>query len=505
MVILSAGDLAGAPAREYLRVSKDRTGNLQSPADQHAENADDAARNGWALGDPYAEPAAVSASRWSKVVRAEFESLVADIASGRFGARILILWQSDRGGRSVKDWIRLVDACEEAGILIYVTTHKRLYDAGNARDRRSLLEDAVDSEYDNSKRRAAVIRGTAGAASRGEPHGRVPYGYRRVYDPLTRRLLRQEVHPEEAAVVRDLFARVVAGQSMRSIAIDFAARGIRTRGTVKHPPRPFTNADLRVMALNPTYAGLRTHHPGGKGTPRRKVGSLDGAVKGTWPAIIGEEDFHSARALLMSPARRNWRPGGAKHLLSLIALCDVCEGPLTAEYREGVRQYVCRDASHVRVDADDLDVVALIVIAEFLSREDTAASLRRAAGAVPELGQVRAELLTAEEELADWRERAARREVKAASFVPIEAAIDAEITRLKEKERRLLTPSALAPWTGTPREVAGKLDGATVEALRTLARAVLSPEGAGPLLVLRIGKGRKVPASDRFRLGPVTE
>jgi hypothetical protein len=37
---------------------------------------------------------------------------------------------------------------EQRSMSIFVTTHGRCYDPANGRDRRSLLEDAVDSEYE---------------------------------------------------------------------------------------------------------------------------------------------------------------------------------------------------------------------------------------------------------------------------------------------------------------------------------------------------------------------
>jgi hypothetical protein len=91
--------VARITAREYLRVSKDSTGRMESPGQQHADNQRAAAASGWALGEPYSEPEGVSASRFSLKAREGFDRLVGDIPSGRFGAQILILWgaRGDRG------------------------------------------------------------------------------------------------------------------------------------------------------------------------------------------------------------------------------------------------------------------------------------------------------------------------------------------------------------------------------------------------------------------------
>ncbi len=496
-VILSPAELAGLLAREYLRVSDDKTGNLDSPAEQHAENQEHAGRNGWRLGDPYAEPAAVSASRWSDKARAEFERLVSDLLLGTFGARILILWESSRGGRSVSDWVRLVDACESARVLIYVTTHVRVYDPANARDRRSLLEDAVDAEYDNAKRRTAVVRTTTARAARGEPHGRVPYGYRRVYDPLTRRLAAQEPDPGEAPLIKEIFTRLHAGEAVNALERDFARRGLTTRGSKKVQVGPWTHDNIIRVAVNPVYAGLRTRQP--KGTPRRR-GSLDGAVKGTWPAIVDEELFHSVRVMMLDPGRRKSRDARARHLLSLIAVCAVCGGPLTVRRRRGERCYDCRGRGCVGIPADDLDAYATAAIQRWLSQPGIAARLRPVPGALPELDKVRAELAETRGILADWQDRAARLEVTPESFARIEPPIVAKVSRLEARARELGTPPELAGWTGTAAEVKAKWDSAPADVRRRIARKVLSLDYLGLLAVTRVPvPGLHVPAAERVK------
>ena len=127
--------------REYLRVSSDKSGRLRSPEEQHADNERAGQQHGFILAEPYAENEAVSASRYGTKTRGEFGRLVADLEAGRFGADLLLLWESSRGSRKVSEWERLIEACEASGTRIHVTTHARTYDCRNARDRRSLREE----------------------------------------------------------------------------------------------------------------------------------------------------------------------------------------------------------------------------------------------------------------------------------------------------------------------------------------------------------------------------
>ncbi|MGH3528719.1 MAG: recombinase family protein, partial [Pseudonocardiaceae bacterium] len=130
-------------ARDYLRVSLDRSGRARSLEEQHADHAQVATEHGWTLGESYRDES-VSASRYSRKTRDDFARLVADLENGQFGAQVLMIWESSRGSRRVGEWVKLLELCEQRSVSIHVVTHHRTYDPANGRDRRSLLEDAVD-------------------------------------------------------------------------------------------------------------------------------------------------------------------------------------------------------------------------------------------------------------------------------------------------------------------------------------------------------------------------
>src|SRR5262249_42815150 len=158
----------------------------------------------------------------------------------------------------------------------------------------------------------------------------------------------------------------------------------------------------RDLGLRPIYGGLRIHEPANRNG--RYQGSLDGAVKATWPALVEPEKFYRVRSMLQDPARRTSRPGKGKHLLSLIAACGVCGGPLTVTYRYSTdREYSCRDRNCVRTAADDLDAYAEEVMLAYLARPDVIAELRAGPEDGGDLEKVRADLAQARSELAGWR------------------------------------------------------------------------------------------------------
>ncbi len=494
--------------REYLRVSMDRSGRARSVDEQHDDNQQAARGRGVTLAEPYVDNS-VSASRYTSKVRGDFNRLLGDLASGRFDAEELWLWEHSRGSRRVSEWVQLIEACEQAGVHIYVTTHGRAYAPANGRDRRSLLEDAVDSEYESSKVSVRSKRAAAANAAAGLPHGPTPYGYQRIYDPLTKRLVRQEPHPEEAPVVRELFDRLRRGHSLRGIAADFAARGIGTRARerdgVMVPGKPFSAQHLRSMALTPVYIGLRIHAPGQVGGHRH---DLTGAVKGIWEPLVTEETFYGVRRMLNSPERKTTRPGRARHLLSLIAKCGECGGPLAVTRRAdrarpaqvGEERYQCNTKGCVRVNKAELDALAEDAILGYLSGPDVYEPLAVAEHGDDRLQQVRGDLGKARAELDDLRTAVVAGRLSVANLTAVEPGLLTRVTTLEDDERELATPSALRRLLDPGEDIRLTWKDKDIAVQRAVARIVLSRDLVGELRVIRRPRNagnRRTPADQR--------
>jgi DNA invertase Pin-like site-specific DNA recombinase len=462
-------------AREYLRVSLDRSGRARSLDEQHADHVRVADEQGWTLAEDAYRDESVSASRYSRKARGGFDALIEDLERDRFGGQVLLIWESSRGSRRVGEWVRLLELCEQRSVSIFVTTHGRCYDPANGRDRRSLLEDAVDSEYESSKMSARARRAAAASAALGRPHGRVPYGYRRVFDPQTRTLLAQEPEPAEAQVVAELYRRLIQGHSMRSIARDFQARGIRTRSGLT-----WTGQSLRPLALKPVYAALRSHTPGRRGG--HPPIDLDNLYEGQWPPLVSRADWYAVQRLLRAPERKTHRPGRAKHLLSFIAHCGVCGGTLNVAYRDSGALYTCRTNGCVRITQADLDELAEQVMLGYLARPDVIDTLR--AGdeqGETELSHVRDELAVLRARHDQLADAVAAGTVSVATLVRAEPTLLAEITKLEAREKELSTPSALRGLIEPGADVARRWETVPISTRREIARLLLTPDLIGQL------------------------
>jgi DNA invertase Pin-like site-specific DNA recombinase len=478
-------------AREYLRVSFDKSGRERSNDEQHGDNERAAAEHAWTLAKPYRDTG--SASRYATKRRDGFDRLVADLEADRFAAQVLILWESSRGSRRLSEWARFLELLEERGVRVHVTTHGRTYDLTNPRDRRTLHEDGVDSEYESGKISTRAKRAQAANAANGKPHGRVPYGYRRTYDPTNGRLLGQEPEPEEAKIIVELYDRLLAGHSLKSIARDFAARGIASRNGV-----PFKPETLRPMALAPLYAGWRSHVPGDMSRQERLRRST--LVEATWPPLVDRATFQAVQAKLNDPSRTTLRPGRARHLLSMIARCDVCGDVVVATFRDkGRRQYQCRGGGHIRIDADDLDTLADAAILTFLTNPANVDKLTDA-DVSEALAAARAEVAAVSAERDELADRLGRGEVSVALAARAEAGITERLRAAQRRVEELSTPSALRGLIGPGDDVEARWDAAPISARREVVRLLLAPGLVGQLRVQRVARhtgGVRVPVAER--------
>lgn len=493
-------DLVG---REYLRVSRDRSGVGRSPDEQHDENKEQFRRRGWHLHpEPYRDEG--SASRYARRARQGFLRLCEDLEGGHFGADVLVLWEASRGSRSVGEWDTLLTLCERSDIHLFVTTHGRLYDPKNARDRRTLLEDAVDSEYESAKTSTRLLRSAAASAKAGRPHGKSLWGYRRVYDSETRQLLRVEPDPETGPLVQEAARRFLSGDTCYDIAKDWNSRQIPPRrppNTEHRQSLGWTPEAVRDILGKPSYAGQRTH----KG---------EVVAEASWPALISRNDWEQIRALLQSRTRPT--SFEVRHLLSGIARCAVCGGHLkVGRQRSGHRLdstggrrarktylvYVCRGVPgrtrfHVAMRQTHLDdAVSEALIARMEQSDFLALVGQRDEG----VDQERALLL---DEIEGHRAYLDEIRARAATEQRIDLLFDQEervrplVRRAEARLQRLAAVDPAVVEIAGSSDVRGAWERMVIEDRRRVVRALLVPT----IHRSRRPRGSKGPDLDRVEL-----
>jgi site-specific DNA recombinase len=457
----------------YERVSDDNSGRSRSIAQQNEAGRRAVAANGWRIASTHSD--AESASRFARRGRPGWDAMRQDVRGNRLD--VVVLWEPSRGDRKNTAWSEFLDECRQQDVSVYITSHQRLYDPGNARDRRSLLEDGVDSDYESEKISARTRRGLADLAARGEPTGRIPYGYTRRYDPITRQLLAQEPG-EHATVVRDIITRTAQGESILAIRNYLHARHIPSPSGQEWWPR---RSITWIVTNGVVYIGKRRHNGGP-------------LLDGNWQAIVEEETYWKAVQVLQGNVKGT-RPGAARHLLSYIARCR-CGSPLSVQNRDGKPAYRCSNtkAGCAWAPVDWMDALITEAVIAFCSQE----SVYQGITAEDESESVdsRDEIAAGLARLADFEQQAIDGKISPESFARIAKGIEARIAELESQSRKSAVPPAVRDLLGREEHVRAMWKGMPLPSQRRVIAALFAPELDPPGQLdprsarrVRLGKG----------------
>ena len=335
----------------YARVSQDSRGQGRSVQEQEQECRAWLDREGWEVAGVWKDND-VSASRYTQKTRPGWQALTAQIDNG--GIEALIVWEPSRATRDRRVWATLAATCEERGIRF--GCNGRLYDLNDPDDAFQLDLYFALASRESGTTRKRVLRAMRGAAAEGRPHGKLLYGYRRVYREgrAGPELVEQIVDKNKAAVVREAAQRIMQGESLYKVARDFNERTVPApRGATWDPTQ------IKRLCVNPAYIAKRTH----KGVV---VGD------GLWPAILDEQTHYTCVSRLTAPERLSHDGRGVQHLLSGVAVCGVCDGRVRVQKNRSHRAYMCIDGFHVSRKKEYVDDLVTAVVTARLSRPDLA-------------------------------------------------------------------------------------------------------------------------------------
>lgn len=450
-------------------VLDDRRG--RSVSEQQEAGRADFEIHRWHVAEVY-EDDGRSASRFATKERDDWPRVLADIEAGRLD--VLWLWEPSRGDRKLAEWAAFLDLCRERGVLLHIGSHGRTYDPANARDRRTLAEDGIDSEYESEKTSKRVRRALTANAVNGVPHGIVPYGYRRSYHPKTGMLLGQEADPEQAPIVAEIAARVAASEPIITITKDLNARKVPSP-----TGRLWTRAIVRRIASHERYVSRRTYQ---------------GQVfTGQWPALIDEATYAAARRVLSDPSRKTTRPGRQKWLLSYFATCGqtvnaegkadpegtacgapLCTFPVAAHHNTPT--YRCSSSGgHVQVNQPGMDDLIEDLVCRRLARPDLYELL--AAPDDSAIVAAREEAAGLKEQLDGYYDAAARNELSPAGLIAMEQRLLPQIAQAEKRAVTVAVPRALQTLVtpgATATEIRGRWKDLTVPARRDVIRALFT-------------------------------
>jgi DNA invertase Pin-like site-specific DNA recombinase len=333
----------------YCRISADKTGAGLGVERQAADCRDLAMRLG--LGEPEVltdnDLSAYSGKR-----RPGYELLLEGLKDGRWS--VLLVWHVDRLCRSVRDLEDIVDLVN--GRVAVHTVKGGEIDLETPEGRLQARMLGTLARYESEHRSDRVRRALDQVAERGKSQGGPrPYGWLRDMPKVAKF---STPDPVEAPIVAELTRRVIGGESIRSLAAELNKRGVPSVSGV-----PWSAGTVKNTVIRPRNAGLRDHR-----------GEIVGA--GDWPAIVDQESWEAAHALLTDPARRT-SPGNAPaRLMSGLMTCGVCGLPVRAGgSRGGVPVYRCSSGKHVKRRVELVDGLVESYILALLEREQVGAPI----------------------------------------------------------------------------------------------------------------------------------
>jgi site-specific DNA recombinase len=311
--VKTAAKQAVRSAAIYARISADIEGKSLGVQRQLEDCRKLAADRGCPVGAEYVDN---DASAFSGKPRREYARMLADLESGARDA--VIVYNLDRLHRRPVELEEFVALCERVGVSQVATVTADI-DLGNDDGLFMARIFAAFAAKESGRKSARVRRKLLQNAEQGLPHGSVrPFGYKE--DKITLRA-------SEAAVVREMVDRYLAGQSIRSLTMWLNESGIRPAVA-----KSWQTSAVRQILCSGRIAGLREHR-----------GQVIGPA--TWPAIItpAERD----RVLARMAARSVTKTRAARtYLLSGMLRCGRCGNRLFSQARHvnpdnRVRRYVC--------------------------------------------------------------------------------------------------------------------------------------------------------------------
>lgn len=332
----------------YVRISKDREGAGLGVERQRADCQELADRLGWTIIATYTDN---DVSAYSGARRSGYEAMCDDLNAGK--AQGLLVWHTDRLHRRPIELESFIDLCDRRGIQVQ-TVKAGTVDLSTASGKMvaRMLGAAARHEVEHAIERQK--RAKQQAAMDGKYRGgRRAFGYEP--DGVTTRT-------EEADAIRRAADGVLAGMSLRQVAREWNASGLRT----SFGGNEFNSREVRKILLRPRNAGIALHE--GKSV-----------ATGNWEAILDVDTLAAVEAVLRDPNRMTPRSGfERRHQGSGVYLCGKCGAKLIGGAHNRTqsdgwrRTYTCSASKHLGRDVEHLDAYIDEIILNRLSQPDAA-------------------------------------------------------------------------------------------------------------------------------------
>ncbi|RJP29067.1 MAG: hypothetical protein C4533_04520 [Candidatus Omnitrophota bacterium] len=260
--------------------------------------------------------------------RPALQRLLFDARNKQFD--LVLVYKQDRLSRRLKDLLGLLEEFDSLGIGYKSATEP--FDTTSSAGKMAIQMLGSCAEFERNRLVERVFPGMVVGVKRGHWQGAryAPYGYR--YNKDAKKL---EVHPEEAKIVKEIYAMYISGKSTSQIAGHYYALGIPSRQGGRFYNKFISNilqskVYLGMLVWNRRRYNTKEKTKNGEGKGYKYVNNDPSKiieVFNTHEAIITQKDFDEARELL----KRNRTNGVVRfrnnvYHLSGIIKCNECGG-----------------------------------------------------------------------------------------------------------------------------------------------------------------------------------
>ncbi|WP_162301578.1 recombinase family protein [Nesterenkonia muleiensis] len=292
----------------YLRISQDRTGLRAGVQRQEADCLALAARLGVEDAPVFVDN---DISAFDGRDRPGYQALINAV---RRGVTHIVVWHVDRLYRRPRELEDLLDLVEQYPVRIEAVRGGG-FDLNTTEGRLMARQLVAIAAYESGHKSDRVKRANRRLAQQGRWHGPARYGY----GPGG------VLIPEQAAVIRQMADRFLAGESLRSIAMWLNHSKIPPLGTKNGTSGLWYPYTVRSVLASARISGQRAYSPDTHTDP---AGGREILGPGEWDPIITPGETARIREILADPGRRRTQPARPS-LLGGIARCGKCGAGLT--------------------------------------------------------------------------------------------------------------------------------------------------------------------------------
>jgi site-specific DNA recombinase len=331
-------------AAVYARISEDREGEGLGVERQVHDCTELCQRLGWTVAQTYRDN---DTSAYGKKPRPAYQRMLSDARSGKVNA--IVCWSVDRLTRHPRELEEIIDLHTSHNVALATVGGEINLGDPDGRMVARLTGAIARGEVEKMSKR--IRREVQQRAEQGRPHGGKAYGWNRVNG-------RDVLDPTEAAVVREIAKRLLAGESVNSLT-DY----LNERGIPSPSGREWSRVTVRHVALRERNAGFRRHQ-----------GKIIG--KGEWEPIFDEDTYYRLHTLLSDPARKVTTGSAHRYLLTGIAKCGKCGAGvrvLISHSKGSRRSYACGKCHGISRDVDSVDRLIVKLVTRRLAMPDARA------------------------------------------------------------------------------------------------------------------------------------